>query len=136
MMSYRDVVISGIAGRFPNSDNVREFSYNLYNKVDMIDDTDTRWKNFNDRLPQRCGKVRNIEKFDSAAFQTGIRQANATDPQARVLTEHCYEAILDAGISPRSLIGSNTGVFVGCSSSDSKESHAYHRQFTDGSLVA
>lgn len=135
-MSLQNLVISGISGRFPNANNVQEFSHNLYNKVDMIDDDDSRWNYFNERIPKRCGKVRNIDKFDSAAFQIGSRQASVTDPQLRLLTEHCYEAVLDAGISPRSLVGSNTGVFVGCSSSDSKESHAYHRQFTDGSLVA
>ena len=32
------VVISGIAGRFPNSANITEFASNLYNKVDMVDD--------------------------------------------------------------------------------------------------
>lgn len=135
-MPHEDIAVTGIAGRFPNADNLREFAYNLYNKVDMIDGEETRWKNFNERLPQRCGKVRNIDKFDTAAFRVNGRQANSSDPQFRILIEHCYEAILDAGISPRTLQGSNTGVFVGCSSSDAKENHVYHRQFTDGTLVA
>lgn len=28
-----DIVISGVAGRYPNSRNVEEFAHNLYNKV-------------------------------------------------------------------------------------------------------
>ncbi len=28
-----EIVVSGIAGRFPNSNNVNEFAHNLYNKV-------------------------------------------------------------------------------------------------------
>lgn len=28
-----DIVISGISGQFPNSKNVEEYAYNLYNKV-------------------------------------------------------------------------------------------------------
>lgn len=28
-----DIVISGVSGKYPNSKNVAEFSYNLYNKV-------------------------------------------------------------------------------------------------------
>lgn len=28
-----EIVISGIAGRFPNSHNMAEFEHNLYNKV-------------------------------------------------------------------------------------------------------
>ena len=38
-----DVVISGIAGRFPESASVDEFAANLFGKVDMINDDDRRW---------------------------------------------------------------------------------------------
>jgi fatty acid synthase len=38
-----DVVISGVGGRFPESDTVDEFAHNLYNKVDMIVEDDRRW---------------------------------------------------------------------------------------------
>jgi acyl transferase domain-containing protein len=37
------IVISGVGGRFPESDTVDEFAQNLYNKVDMIVDDDRRW---------------------------------------------------------------------------------------------
>lgn len=42
-----DIVISGMSGRFPNSDNVAEFSFNLYNKIDMLDDDERRWTHSN-----------------------------------------------------------------------------------------
>jgi fatty acid synthase len=32
-----EIVISGIAGRFPKSANVAEFAENLYNKVDFFE---------------------------------------------------------------------------------------------------
>jgi acyl transferase domain-containing protein len=38
-----EIVISGIGGRFPESDTVDEFAQNLYNKVDMITVDDRRW---------------------------------------------------------------------------------------------
>jgi fatty acid synthase len=38
-----DIVISGMGGRFPESDTVDEFAQNLYNKVDMIVEDDRRW---------------------------------------------------------------------------------------------
>jgi fatty acid synthase len=38
-----DIVISGISGRFPESDSVDEFAKNLYNNVDMITEDDRRW---------------------------------------------------------------------------------------------
>lgn len=28
-----DIVITGVSGKFPNSNNVEEFAHNLYNKV-------------------------------------------------------------------------------------------------------
>ena len=43
-MANEQVVISGIAGKFPQSDNVRDFQKNLYNKVDCVTDASCRWK--------------------------------------------------------------------------------------------
>lgn len=37
------IVISGIAGRFPESDNVKILQEHLFNKVDMVTDDDRRW---------------------------------------------------------------------------------------------
>jgi len=39
-----EIVISGIAGRFPESNNVEELKNNLLNKIDMVTDDDRRWK--------------------------------------------------------------------------------------------
>ncbi|XP_039304523.1 fatty acid synthase-like [Solenopsis invicta] len=43
--SGEEIVISGIAGRFPNSDNMHELRENLFNKVDLIREDHGRWKN-------------------------------------------------------------------------------------------
>jgi hypothetical protein len=42
-----EIVISGMSGRFPESDSTDEFANNLYNKVDMITDDNRRWPNGN-----------------------------------------------------------------------------------------
>lgn len=39
-----EVVISGLAGVYPDSDNVTDFANKLFNKVDLISDDDRRWK--------------------------------------------------------------------------------------------
>lgn len=39
-----EIVISGISGIFPESNNVYEFQDNLFNNVDMTTDDDRRWK--------------------------------------------------------------------------------------------
>lgn len=39
-----EVVISGLSGRFPDSDDVYEFRDKLFNKVDLVSDDGRRWK--------------------------------------------------------------------------------------------
>jgi fatty acid synthase len=40
------------------------------------------------------------------------------DPLSRILLEHSFEAILDAGINPRTLKGQKIGVFIGTNISE------------------
>lgn len=134
-MPGEKIVVSGISGRFPHSNNMRELSHNLYNKVDMADDDESRWKHFHPDVPRRTGKIQNLDKFDASFFSIHNRLANSTDPQARILLEHSYEAILDAGVSPQSLIGSRTGVFIGCSNSDSKDLFLFKIPTKDGHAI-
>lgn len=42
-----EIVISGIAGKYPDSDNLEELKQNLFNKVDLISDDDRRWSTGN-----------------------------------------------------------------------------------------
>ena len=130
--SDENIVISGISGRLPKSSNLKEFEHNLYNKVDMIDDDDSRWEYFNEEVPKRFGKLGNLEKFDASFFSILSKHANWTDPQIRTLLEHSYECILDAGVSPASLVGSRTGVFIGNSETDSKDVFSYQIPTREG----
>lgn len=38
-----EIVISGIAGKFPNSENIKELQKNLLNKTNCISDSKIRW---------------------------------------------------------------------------------------------
>lgn len=127
-----EIVISGISGRFPNSDNVTEFSKNLYDKVDMVDDDERRWKHINPDIPIRFGKVKNLDKFDASFFGIHSNQAELMDPQGRVLLEHAYEAVLDAGISPKTFRESRTGVFIGCCQTESEDIRMYGKSVRAG----
>ena len=56
--------------------------------------------------------------FDAEFFRISEQQAIAIDPQHRVLLETSWEAVEHAGLDPRSLAGSLTGVFVGLTHQD------------------
>ena len=125
MLNARDahsrIVISGISGRFPKSRTIADFKENLYNKVDMVEPCKKELKAVNDETPDRYGQTLDVDKFDSEFFGVPSGFQNNIDPQARMTLEHVYEAIIDAGIPPKSLRGSNTGVFVGSFSADVHE---------------
>lgn len=39
-----EIVVAGISGRLPESDNLEEFWQNLFNGVDMVTEDERRWK--------------------------------------------------------------------------------------------
>ncbi|OAD52584.1 Fatty acid synthase [Eufriesea mexicana] len=116
-----EIVISGFSGRFPESSDVEEFRKNLFEGIDMITDDERRWAAGLHGLPERSGKLKNLELFDATFFGVHAKQAHVMDPQLRMLLEVTYEAIVDAGINPNDVRGSKTGVFIGVSSSESDE---------------
>ncbi|XP_042639485.1 fatty acid synthase [Orycteropus afer afer] len=116
-----EVVIAGMSGKLPESENLQEFWDNLLNGVDMVTDDDRRWKAGLYGLPQRSGKLKDLSKFDASFFGVHPKQAHTMDPQLRLLLEVTYEAIVDAGINPASLCGTSTGVWVGVSGSEAAE---------------
>ncbi len=124
------VAIIGIACRFPNGVNtIDEYWRLLRNGEDVITEIPEQRKEMGlyfDYSGRSGGKaaaryggfLNNIDLFDAQFFNIASKEAVNIDPQQRFLLELTWEALENAGINPESLVGSQTGVFVGVFSND------------------
>ncbi|CAH0729423.1 unnamed protein product, partial [Brenthis ino] len=116
-----DIVLTGLSGRLPESNNIEEFAQQLFDGVDLVTADDRRWTPGLHGLPERNGKLKDLAHFDATFFGVHAKQAHLMDPQLRLLLELTHETIVDAGLNPAELRGSRTGVYVGVSNSETEE---------------
>ncbi|NJR57126.1 MAG: AMP-binding protein [Acaryochloris sp. CRU_2_0] len=123
------IALVGLGCRFPGASNPEAFWELLEQGRDAITEVSaSRWDidRFYSETPGTPGKMNTrwggflegIEQFDAQFFGISPREAHAMDPQQRLLMEVCWEALEQAGIPPKSLAGTSTGVFIGISTSD------------------
>ncbi|XP_011705053.1 PREDICTED: fatty acid synthase-like isoform X2 [Wasmannia auropunctata] len=83
-------------------------------------------------MPHRIGNINNIEKFDYDFFNIPVTDAHTMDPAARLLLEHTYEAIIDAGVNPKKLRGTSIGVFTAICVTDTENYLTYSKPHIAG----
>ncbi|MEU0076137.1 beta-ketoacyl synthase N-terminal-like domain-containing protein [Streptomyces sp. NPDC006332] len=119
-----DIAIVGMGCRFPGAPGVGAFWHLLEDNTDAVtpvpeDRFDIeRYYSARPGEPGRTvsrhgGFLDDLYGFDAAFFGIAPREAQAMDPQQRVLLQVVWEALEDAHILPSTLAGSRTGVFVG-----------------------
>ncbi len=64
------------------------------------------------------GFLSDVANFDAAFFRISPNEAAMMDPQQRLLLQLSWACLEDAAYAPKSLAGTETGVFVGASGSD------------------
>ncbi|WP_231905010.1 MULTISPECIES: type I polyketide synthase [Streptomycetaceae] len=81
------------------------------------------------------GFLDDVAQFDARFFGISPREAASMDPQQRLLLELTWEALERAGIDPKSVRGSQTGVFAGTSDQDYADLLRGSAELADGYLL-
>jgi acyl transferase domain-containing protein len=124
------IAIVGMAMRLPGKIKNADDLWNvLVNGIDCIEEIPAnRWDKdaLFDPDPNAPGKlyvkeggfIEDIEYLDGPFFNISPIELESTDPQQRMLLEVTHEAFENAGIDVNSLVGSDTGVFIGIDNVD------------------
>jgi acyl transferase domain-containing protein len=128
-MSDGSIAIVGASCRFPGADDLEAFWRLLASGTDAVSEIDPqRWSTRFFYHPDRnepgksytwaAGLISGIDLFEPSFFGISPREAAQMDPQQRVLLELTWHAFEDAGIPTGKISGSNTGVYIGASTTD------------------
>ncbi|MEM1168619.1 MAG: beta-ketoacyl synthase N-terminal-like domain-containing protein [Cyanobacteria bacterium P01_H01_bin.35] len=120
------IAIIGIGCRFPGGADSPETYWELLKEAKDVrtEIPKERWDidRYYDPDPDVPGKIyvrqgyflkHPVDQFDPAFFGISGAEAAKMDPSQRLLLEVSWEALENAGISPRSLKNTDTGVYVG-----------------------
>ncbi len=123
------IAIIGMSCRMPGSPSLESFWEALKTGQDGITPVPTeRWKSrdYYDLDPDTPGKmyvneagfIDQVDKFDAGFFSITPREANALDPQHRLLLEVTWEALENANLAPDTLYKTLSGIFIGMATHD------------------
>jgi acyl transferase domain-containing protein len=117
-----DIAIIGMSGRFPGARNIPALWENLVSGAESVvtlSAADLRGAGVPESLLDdphyvpRKGVTEGVDLFDAAFFSYSPREAEAIDPQQRIMLECAWSALEDAGYDPHRCPPA-TGVFAGC----------------------
>ncbi|MGW8066609.1 SDR family NAD(P)-dependent oxidoreductase [Streptomyces ziwulingensis] len=123
------VAVVGMAGSFPGSPDLPAYWAHLLAGRDLVGEIPAERFDWHDiygdpgtdpeKVPSRWGGfLADADLFDPGFFRISPREAGLMDPQHRLFLETVWRTVEDAGHDPASLAGTDTGVFVGCGSTE------------------
>ena len=114
-----DIAIISMDCRFPgNSNSLEEYWGLLSSGIDGISNI-PNWRESSDNLHvMNGGFINDIDKFDADFFNISPREAKLIDPQHRLLLESTERLLRNSFIPLDEIRNSNTGVYIGISTSD------------------
>ncbi|WP_433496289.1 type I polyketide synthase [Sphaerimonospora sp. CA-214678] len=130
MNSSEPIAIIGMACRFAGGiDSPERFWTLLCERGDTVGELPAeRWSRYTSHGREYARALRDVTKhgaflddvkgFDADFFDITPREAALMDPQQRIMLELAWEAFEHAGIRPRDLAGTDTGVFIGVGADD------------------
>lgn len=113
------IAIVGISCQFPDAENHREFWSNLANGRDsmrFVPEDELRASGLpaellkNPNFVPQHASLRDKASFDAAFFSISPRDAELMDPQGRLLLQHAWKAVEDAGYDVKDI--PETSVFM------------------------
>ncbi|MBC9915647.1 SDR family NAD(P)-dependent oxidoreductase [Chitinophaga varians] len=118
-----DIAVIGISGVFPKAANIHEFWNNLITGTDGVDELPPHYldqRHFFSARKQpgktRCkwgGIIEDRDCFDPLFFNISPKEAESMNPHQRLVLQEGWKALEDAGYNPRSLSGTQTGIYIG-----------------------
>ncbi len=127
MSIHLPVAVTGMHGRLPAAQDLREFWDNLEQGKDAIQAIPGerwRWQDYADETDseysysRQAGITPGVDCFDHRFFGILPKEAQSMDPQQRLFLQTVWNALEDAGYAPSSLAGRKVGVFVGVGHAD------------------
>lgn len=132
------IAIVGMSCRFPNGGNSLDEFWNVLvqgiDGITVVPSSRWDWKKYYDENKDVSGKMYNnkfgflsepVNEFDARFFNISPKEANALDPQQRMLLELTWEAFENGAMDISKYAGTNTGVYIGMSTNEYALSHLY-----------
>ncbi|AKT35905.1 type I polyketide synthase [Chondromyces crocatus] len=115
------IAIIGMSGQFPGAESVEQLWRNVREGIESIvqlEDAELLAAGVDPSDPRHVrahGRLDGAERFDAAFFGVSPREAELLDPQHRLLLEHAWAALEDAGYDPDRVRGA-IGLYAGSGS--------------------